>query len=187
MISLAIALCFAALIVALAILPSLVLPVICCYSKNYQKALRWLRRYFKNDMAFYSPFDLVYLYILTEQLNAIPAAYRDVMRKGSMGSEYFVDAWVSAHQNNWPEAEKALTELRKYTILNDVNPDKLAAAIAHKNAAEIDAIYLIDMNGKAFITPSMFRTIWVVLAGVATFAAIAAGLASVAIYFATLF
>ena len=187
MISLAIALCFAALVIALVILPSLVLPLVFCYSKNYKKALFWLRRYFKNDMAFYSPFDLVYLYILTKQLDAIPAAYRNVMKKGNMGSEYFVDAWVCAHQGKWKEAQAALTELRKYTILNDVNADKFAAAISNKNATEIDNIYLVDMNGKAFINPSILRTVWVTLAGVATFAVIAAGLASAAIYFATLF
>lgn len=137
------------------------LPTIYSYARNYAAASRWLRRYFRHDMALYSPFDLVYLYLMTGRAGEVREMYRKYSRKGNIGSEYFVDAWVAAHQNEWHAAKEALGELRKYTIMNDVNLDKLATAIDHKSAKEVDEIYLIDMNGRLMVQPSFFRVAWV--------------------------
>lgn len=142
-----------------------VMPTVCLFAGNYAGALGWLWRYFRHDMALYSPFDLVYLYIETGQTDQVAEVYRKYQNKGNIGSEYFVEAWVAAHQDDWQEAEKALEELRKYTIMNDVNLEKFAEAIAHKDAEAVDAIYLIDMNGRATVQPTLFRLIWSLLAG----------------------
>lgn len=149
----------------IALVPSLVLPVVCCYSKNYTLALFWLKRYFRHDMALYTPFDLVYLHILNGRVEQIATVYRAYLQKGNIGSEFFVQAWVAGHTGEWQVAETALMELRKYTIMNDVDLDKLAGAIARRNPKEIDTLYLVDMNGKAFISPSLFRVMLVSMTG----------------------
>ncbi len=157
----------AALLVAIGILYVIIvvmMPTVCLYAGNKAAAATWLRRYFRHDMALYDPFDLVYLYIATGRADEVQAMYRKYSRKGNIGSEYFVDVWVAVHQGEWQAASRALEELRKYTIMNDVDIDKLAAAVAHKSAKEVDDIYLIDMNGRAAVQPSFFRLAWVVLA-----------------------
>lgn len=156
------------------LLPSLIMPVLFCYGRDYGSALFWLKRYFKNDMAIYTPFDLVYLYILNDRADEISGVYRAYEQKGNIGSEYFVHAWVAAHAGEWHVAEVALGELRKYTIMNDVDLDKLAAAITRRSSKEIDMLYLVDMNGKAFITPSLFRVTLVSLAGALALAGVTA-------------
>lgn len=149
------------------ITPSLVLPVVYAYARNYGSALVWMRRYFRHDMAFYSPFDLVYLYILNGQLDKVDAVYRKYEQKGNRGSEYFVRMWVAAHRGDWKAAETACLQMQKYTITSDVDPREMAAALHRRDVSAIDDAYLIDMNGRAVITPSLFRVTWVSLLGVA--------------------
>lgn len=161
--SLAIAVLLVAGVVYLAL--AVMMPTIYLYTRSYKAAANWLRRYFRHDIALYSPFDLVYLYLTLGRSSEVPAMYRKLQRKGNIGSEYFVDAWVAAHEGDWRAAEAALDKLKKYSITNDVNADKLTEAVAHKSATEVDEIYLIDMNGRAVVEPSFFRVAWVVLAG----------------------
>ncbi len=163
-----------ALLVAAGILYVVVvvmMPTVCLYAGNREAAASWLRRYFRHDMALYNPFDVVYLYLATGRASEVPEMYRKLQRKGNIGSEYFVDAWVAAHQDEWQAAKKALDELKKYSIANDVDVDKLAEAVEHKSAQEVDEIYLVDMSGRAVVQPSFFRLAWVVIASIAVVAA----------------
>lgn len=159
------------LIGVLMLIPSAVLPVILSYAGSYRSASFWLRKHFYTDMGFYSPLDLAYLYIITDRLDEVMVVYRKYLRKGNIASEYFVSAWTAAHQGRWKDARESLVTLRKHTIMNEIDLKKLAAAIDAKDVAAIDAIYLIDMNGRAFIRPSLLRTLVVTLAGVAFIAA----------------
>lgn len=138
---------------------ALALPLLFLAAGNLRQAANWLQRYFRIDMGFYSPFDLVYLYIKTDRLDEITGKYRKYQRKGSVGSEYFVEAWVAAHKGDWQAASRAHKELRKYTIMNDVSLPKLAKAIEDQDARQIDDMYLIDMGARATISPSFIRIV----------------------------
>lgn len=160
-----------AAIAAIIIIPSLVLPLIYAYVGNYRQSLIWMRRYFRHDMALYSPLDLVYLYMINGQLDEVEAVYRAYEQKGNRGSQYFVRLWVAARQGNWQAAEIAFAEVEKYTITSDIDLKGISSAIRDRNVTVIDDAYLIDMNGRTTITPSLFRVTWVAVLGAAGFAA----------------
>lgn len=162
-------------VAAIIVIPSLALPVVYAYTGNYRRSLLWMRRYFRHDMAIYSPFDLVYLYILDDRLDEVEQVYRALEQKGNRGSEYFVRMWVAAHQGDWSMAEAALTEVEKYTITSDINLKEVSLALRRQDIAAIDNVYLIDMGGQAMIHPSLFRVTWVVVvSGVSIVSALAA-------------
>lgn len=162
-------------IAAIVIIPSLALPVVYAYTGNYPRSLRWMKRYFRHDMAIYSTFDLVYLYILNDRLDEVEQVYRALEQKGNRGSEYFVRLWVAAHRGDWRVAEAALMEVGKYTITSDINLKEVSSALMRQDLAAIDNVYLIDMGGRTMIRPSLFRVTWVVLvSGISGVAALAA-------------
>lgn len=165
-------LCIGLIAVAVIIVtPSLVFPIIYTYLGNYRQALIWMKRYFRHDMAFYSSFDLVYLYIINGQFDDAESVYRSYEQKGNRGSEYFVRMWLAAHRGDWRTAEAALREVEKYTITSDLDLKELAVALKRQDVAAIDNAYLIDMSGSTTITPSLFRVTWVGVLGVAAITA----------------
>lgn len=149
-------------IAAVIVLPALVLPVIFAYTRDYEKSLLWMKRYFRHDMALYSPLDLVYLCVINDRLDEAEHVYRTLEQKGNRGSEYFVRLWVASHRADWAAAELALEEVKKYTITSDVDFREVAQALRRRDARAIDEVYLIDMNGHRVIRPSLFRITWAV-------------------------